>query len=159
MNGKASPRSAWEQAGFPACACGAARAEVQKERFLRKYCFRNHILMQNMFPAVSDQPIQPEPLSRVRKWVKLANQNANWGAGVQSLPNRGSGTLPLPSPVTRSKASVNRLIGTQTGVQGVIPCLPLPRVRKWVKLASWNANWGSGALPLGGYLEAFQASI
>lgn len=140
--------------------CLRRRAGGSAERTLSAgILFRKHILMQNVLPAVSDRPIQPEPLSRVRKWVKLANQNANWGAGVQSLPNRGSGTLPLPSPVTRSKASVNRLIGTQTGVQGVIPCLPLPRVRKWVKLASWNANWGSGALPLGGYLEAFQASI
>ena len=100
----------------------------------------------------------PKQIKRMKPFPSHAFESrylrTNWNA------NRGSGALSLPSPATRSKASVNRPIGTRTGVQGVTPCrpgvqghcpcLPLPRVRKWVKLASWNANRGPGALPLVG---------
>ena len=73
-----------------------------------------------------------------------------------------------PVLITRSKVGETRQLKRELGCRGTAP-LPLPRVRKWVKLASWNANRGAGghplpnrgaeALPLPDYLEAFQASI
>ncbi len=53
-----------------------------------------------------------------------------------------------PALITRSKVREISPVGTRTGVQGFNPCLPLPRVRKWVKLANRNANRGAGGHPL-----------
>ena len=87
--------------------------------------------------------------------------------GKTATVEAGLGKVGLKSDIWRETAKRhaardrgNRPSGTRTGVQGVTPCrtgvqghcpcLPLPRVRKWVKLASWNANRGPGALPLVG---------
>ena len=107
--------------------CLRRRAGGSAERTLSAgILFRKHILMQNELPAVSDRPIQPENL----KPVLITRSKVGETRQLEREPGcRGS-------PPCR------------TGVQRHCPCLPLPRVRKWVKLASWNANRGPGGHPL-----------
>ena len=106
--------------------CLRRRAGGSAERTLSGgILFRKHILMQNELPAVSDRPIQPENL----KPVLITRSKVGETRQLEREPGcRGS-------PPCR------------TGVQRHCPCLPLPRVRKWVKLASWNANRGAGVTP------------